>query len=165
MRKIVICMMLVVGIQAWAIAPTNPSKGGWDYDSKYPERSSNSEALDVSKTLLEMVSVWNVHNLDKFMTYFWNSPDLTIVDQGWQRMGWKKLHDDYYSFYKDPKKMGIERLERTKIRMLADGVAYAMSWWTEEQSETRHLYEACVLQKINGVWVIIDDSSTLLSSE
>jgi hypothetical protein len=78
MRKIVICMMLAVGIQTWATAPTNPSKGVWDYDSKYPERSG--DALDVSKTLLEMVSVWNVHNLDKFMTYFWNSPGLTIVE-------------------------------------------------------------------------------------
>jgi uncharacterized protein (TIGR02246 family) len=137
---------------------------GWEYDSIAPERpdkASSTEQDDikaVSDLLLKMLSCWNAHDIDGYLTAFWNSPQLLIILQEEQFQGWKSLEDTYKTGFTDRAAMGHSQASRIQIKLINPNLATAVTWWVDTfpTSKTRVVGNTSMnLQKFADGWKII----------
>ena len=84
-----------------------------------------SVAADDQKSAIEQVlhaqqDAWNRHDLEAFMSGYWNSPELTFFSDAKQTSGWQAALERYKTTYASP---GHElgKLDFTELRIEALG--------------------------------------------
>jgi uncharacterized protein (TIGR02246 family) len=142
----------------------NSTTRGWEYDSIAPERTDKTasteqdEIKEVSDLLLKMLSCWNAHDIDGYLTVFWNSPQLLVILQEEQFQGWKSLQDTYKTGFTDPAAMGHSQASRIQIKLINPTLATAVTWWVDTfpTSKTRVVGNTSMnLQKFGDGWKIV----------
>ncbi len=103
----------------------------WDADSNHAIASVGEEArnLEVSKMILQLVAAWNAHSLNGYLSYFWASPKLVVVEDGEVASGWDQLRAKYLNGLPDPSLMGQFEAQRTQVQVLEPDLAYVLLWW------------------------------------
>ena len=56
----------------------------------------------IEQVLITQQEAWNRHDLDAFMTGYWNSPDLTFFSGAKETRGWQSTLDRYRATYAGP---------------------------------------------------------------
>src|ERR1700736_3103161 len=80
-------------------------RSGWQYDAVMPDHladTSSPTAADINAIndlLAKMANRWNAHDLDGYLSVFWNSPRLLVVSGDDQLQGWDALRDSYKEGY------------------------------------------------------------------
>jgi beta-aspartyl-peptidase (threonine type) len=127
MHFLPVAMMLATSA-SWAIA-----QQGWDYESK--NVSANvahalpltgrmqlvGEVLQIEKTQLD---AWNRHDIQGYLSVYWNSPELVSKTDSDQIFGFEALAAQLVSsFGSKPETMGHVRMDDLKIKILAPDTA------------------------------------------
>ncbi len=79
-------------------------------------QASHDAKAEVEHVLRLQQEAWNHHNLEEFMSGYWNSPDLTFFSGAKERNGWQATLDRYRATYDSPgHEMG--KLEFSNLRI------------------------------------------------
>jgi uncharacterized protein (TIGR02246 family) len=113
-----------------------PDRSGWQYDAVMPEHLSGTDsptAADinaVNDVLAKLGDRWNAHDLDGYLSSYWNSPQLMVVVGDNQIQGWEALRGAYKDGYRDPKAMGTMQYSRIQIKFSKPDLALAKTSWS-----------------------------------
>jgi len=111
---------------------------------------------------------WNTGDIDGFMKYYWNSPNLTFVSKRGVSKGWQQVYDNYKKGYPDKSAMGklsFDKLEFDKM----SGTAYIVtgSWYLEympgindTQRENVGGWFTLIFKKLKKDWLIVYDHTS-----
>jgi ketosteroid isomerase-like protein len=143
---------------------------GWEYDSIEPATSTSipspqEDAIKaINGTLLKMLDRWNAHDIDGYLSAYWNSPELLVIVQEEQYQGWQSLNDAYKSGYPDPNAMGFSQPSRIQIKLVRPDLAVVVTWWTVSYSNSKvHVVGNTTmdLQKFPDAWKIVMSHSSI----
>jgi hypothetical protein len=141
------------------ITPLYAQKKGWEmFDSSKPGQTpQESNAHVIYKRLLKLIDDWNSHDIDGYLEFYWNSPELLVVDDWEQLDGWQKFHDSLAQTFRDPRSMGSVEPARIQIRLLTPNVAYGLVWLKFYFPDSKKLGQVrtIVLQKFDEAWKIV----------
>jgi ketosteroid isomerase-like protein len=111
---------------------------------------------------------WNQGDIDGFMKYYWNNPDLTFVSKRGVSKGWQQVYDNYKKGYPDKTAMGkltFDKLEFDKM----SGTTYMVtgSWFLEyEQVKDANNRDnvggwfTLIFKKFKKDWLIVYDHTS-----
>jgi len=128
----------------------------------------SSQAQSESQSAIEKVlhlqqGAWNRHDLDAFMTGYWNSPDLTFFSGGKENHGWQAAMDRYKATYTSPgHEMGKLDFSDLRIEMLGPDAAFVRGAWhlTKSDGKTPHGLFTLIFRKFPDGWKIIHDHTS-----
>jgi beta-aspartyl-peptidase (threonine type) len=119
--------------------------------------------LAVSQVLGSQVKAWNDHDLDAFMTGYWNSPDLTFFSGGQEQHGWQATMDRYKARYQSPgHEMGKLEFANMRIEALGPDAAFVRGEFhlTMPDGKTPHGIFTLVFRKFPDGWKIVHDHTS-----
>lgn len=126
---------------------------------------SGSNGKDAIERILQaQQEAWNRHDLDAFMSGYWNSPDLTFFSGANEREGWQATIDRYRSAYSSPgHEMGKLDFSNLRIEMLGADAAFVRGGWhlTMSDGKTPHGLFTLVFRKFPEGWKIVHDHTSL----
>lgn len=117
----------------------------------------------VEHVLLTQQDAWNHHDLDTFMSGYWNSPDLTFFSDTKQTSGWQATLDRYRATYSSPgHEMGKLDFSDLRIEMLGPRAAFVRGAWhlTMSNGKTPHGRFTLIFRKFPDGWKIIHDHTS-----
>jgi len=117
----------------------------------------------VEHVLRNQQDSWNHHDLDGFMTGYWNSPELTFFSGGKQTSGWQSTLNRYRSTYNSPgHEMGTLDFSDLQIQMLGPESAFVRGAWHLKMPDgkTPHGLFTLVFRKFLGGWKIVHDHTS-----
>jgi ketosteroid isomerase-like protein len=138
------------------------SYGAWGFDSIKPSDSQATPESDPSdyqkiySLLMSMPDRWNAHDLDGYLSVFWQSPNLLVVIGGDQIKGWGDLSASYHRGFVNRDEMGHFTPDRIQIQMISADVAVVLDWWTIYQRRGKTLgTTTAVVRKFQEGWKIV----------
>jgi hypothetical protein len=103
---------------------------GWQFNSLSANQSvSKPDAQQIYDLMLKMLDRC-AHDIEGYLEVYWNSPELLIVVDSEQFIGWQQLHDSYLNGYPDRTSMGFIEPERIQVKVLKPDLALALTWWS-----------------------------------
>jgi ketosteroid isomerase-like protein len=126
-------------------------------------RAADEPKAAVERVLRDQQEAWNRHDLDAFMTGYWNSPDLTFFSGGDEHNGWQAAMDRYRAKYAGPgHEMGQLEFSSLRIEMLSSDAAFVRGAWhlTMPDGKTPHGLFTLVIRKFPDGWKIVHDHTS-----
>ncbi len=161
-RRLAVTVFLTISCFA---SSTVGQEAIWDFDSIRPAANQGTSAgQEVYAALMEMLASWNAHDIEKYLTFFSNTPELLIVSDQQVITGWKALHDNYSKGYENPEEMGFMTPDRIQIRFIRPDLAFALTNWTLRfplRREEVYGLDTSYLQKGDSGWKIISGHSSI----
>jgi len=117
----------------------------------------------VENVLLTQQDAWNHHDLDAFMTSYWNSPDLTFFSGAKESKGWQATIDRYRATYTSPgHEMGKLDFSDLRVEVLGPEAAFVRGVWqlTMSDGKTPHGRFTLIFRKFPDGWKIIHDHTS-----
>jgi ketosteroid isomerase-like protein len=117
----------------------------------------------VEHILLAQQDAWNHHDLDAFMTGYWNSPDLTFFSGAKESKGWQATIDRYRATYASPgHEMGKLDFSDLRVEVLGSEAAFVRGVWqlTMSDGKTPHGRFTLIFRKFPEGWKIIHDHTS-----
>ena len=138
---------------------------GWQFDSLRANSSvSRPDAEKVYDVLLKMLDRWNAHDIEGHLKVYWNSPELLVVVDSEQFIGWQQLHDSYINGYPDRNAMGFIQPKRIQVKLLKPDLALALTWWSASfpiSKQTVVGTSTLNLQKFDDGWKIVASHTSI----
>jgi len=106
---------------------------------------------------------WNRHDLDAFMSGYWNSPDLTFFSGAKETSGWQATLDRYRATYASAgHEMGKLDFSDLRVEILGPDAAFVRGSWhlTMPDGKTPHGKFTLVFRKFRDGWKIIHDHTS-----
>jgi len=127
-----------------------------------------SADLDGAKAAVEQVldmqqTAWNRHDLEAFMTGYWNSPELTFFSSAKENHGWQATIDRYRAAYASPgHEMGKLEFSGLRIEPLGADAAFVRGSWllTMPDGKTPHGLFTLVFRRFPEGWKIVHDHTS-----
>lgn len=134
-----------------------------------PARTQAAGSGNEAKAAIELVlrvqqEAWNRHDLDAFMSGYWNSPELTFFSGANEHDGWQAAMDRYRVAYNSPgHEMGKLDFSNLRIEMLGADAAFVRGGWhlTMSDGKTPHGLFTLVFRKFPEGWRIVHDHTSL----
>jgi ketosteroid isomerase-like protein len=126
---------------------------------------SNDDAAKgaVERVLGTQQGAWNRHDLDGFMTGYWNSPELTFFSGAKEQHGWQATMDRYRTTYASAgHEMGKLEFSGLRIEVLGVDAAFVRGTWllTMSDGKTPHGLFTLVFRKFPEGWKIVHDHTS-----
>ncbi len=129
---------------------------------------ASSATSDDSKSAIQHVIVaqqgaWNRHDLEAFMTGYWNSPELTFFSGAKEHDGWQATMDRYRATYASGgHEMGKLEFSNLRIELLGSDAAFVLGEWhlTTSDGKTPHGLFTLVFRKFPDGWKIVHDHTS-----
>jgi ketosteroid isomerase-like protein len=129
---------------------------------------ATSVAADDSKAAIQHVIVaqqeaWNHHDLEAFMTGYWNSPELTFFSGSKEHDRWQATTDRYRTTYASGgHEMGKLEFSNLRIELLGSDAAFVLGEWhlTMSDGKTPHGLFTLVFRKFPDGWKIVHDHTS-----
>jgi uncharacterized protein (TIGR02246 family) len=126
-------LIKILALSAVSFCPSvmAQDQNGWEFDSLRANPSvSKPDAQLIYDLMLKMLDRWNAHDIEGYLEVYWNSPELLIVVDSEQFIGWQQLHDSYLNGYPDRNAMGFIEPGRIQVKLLKPDLALALTWWS-----------------------------------
>jgi ketosteroid isomerase-like protein len=126
-----------------------------------PQAADPRTAID--HVLHTQQEAWNRHDLDAFMTAYWNSPELTFFSGAKESKGWQATIDRYRATYTSAgKEMGHLDFSELRIEPLGSEAAFVRGVWqlTMSDGKTPHGRFTLIFRKFPDGWKIIHDHTS-----
>ena len=117
----------------------------------------------IEQVLHTQQDAWNRHDLDAFMSGYWDSPDLTFFSDAKQTSGWQATLERYKATYASPgHQMGKLDFSQLRIEMLGPEAAFVRGAWqlTMSDGKTPHGRFTLIFRKFPDGWKIIHDHTS-----
>ncbi len=128
---------------------------------------SNSYAADsesaIKHVLTAQQDAWNRHDLDAFMSGYWNSPELTFFSGAKETRGWQATLERYRATYGSPgHAMGKLNFSDLRIEMLGPEAAFVRGAWhlTMPEGKNPEGRFTLIFRKVGDGWKIIHDHTS-----
>ena len=121
------------------------------------------QSAQIQQVLSTQVDAWNRHDLNAFMTGYWNSPDLTFFSGANAAHGWQAALDRYRKNYQsEGHEMGRLEFSDLQIEPLSSDAAFVRGAWklTLSDGKTPHGLFTLIFRKFPDGWKIIHDHSS-----
>ena len=118
--------------------------------------------VTIRKVIEEQQAAWNRHDLEGFMTGYWNSPELTFFSGAHESKGWQAALDRYKKSYQGAgHEMGKLEFTNLRIEMLGPDSAFVRGEFHLAMSDgkTPHGLFTLVFRKFPEGWKIVHDHS------
>jgi uncharacterized protein (TIGR02246 family) len=125
--------------------------------------NKNTTKSEIEQVLRDQQAAWNRHDLEAFMTGYWNSPDLTFFSGAQEHNGWQAALDRYRAAYQSPgHEMGKLDFSNLRIEPLGPDTAFVRGAWhlTMSDGKTPHGLFTLVFRKFDNSWKIIHDHTS-----
>ncbi|MFZ3340283.1 MAG: nuclear transport factor 2 family protein [Terriglobales bacterium] len=127
-------------------------------------RAQNPDPSVAIRTVIEhQQDAWNHHDLEGFMSGYWNSPELTFFSGAHESKGWQAAIDRYKQKYQGPgHEMGKLEFSNLRIEMLAPDAAFVRGEFhlTMSDGKTPHGLFTLIFKKFPEGWKIVHDHSS-----
>jgi ketosteroid isomerase-like protein len=162
------CIAAAIAILTGPLFAEQTDRSGWQYDAVMPDHlpdttgTTGADVNAINDLLVQARDRWNAHDLDGYISGYWNSPQLLIVINDQQIQGWKAVNATYRNGYPDPKAMGEMQYSRIQIRITKPDLALIKTSWTANfPSSNRQLIGNSTLnvQKFNEGWKVVSEYS------
>jgi uncharacterized protein (TIGR02246 family) len=123
---------------------------------------SNSKAA-IERVLHAQQDAWNRHDLDAFMSGYWNSPELTFFSGANEHDGWEAAMARYREAYASAgHEMGKLDFSTPRIEMLGPDAAFVRGQWhlTMPDGKTPHGLFTLIFRKFPEGWKIVHDHTS-----
>jgi ketosteroid isomerase-like protein len=117
----------------------------------------------VEQVLRRQQEAWNRHDLEDFMSGYWNSPDLTFFSGVQKTSGWQPSLERYRKNYQgEGQEMGKLEFSDLNIQELASDAALARGAWhlTLSDGKTPHGLFTLIFRKFPDGWKIVHDHTS-----
>ena len=128
---------------------------------------SNAYAADsesaIKHVLTAQQDAWNRHDLDGFMSGYWNSPDLTFFSGAKETRGWQATLVRYRATFGSPgHAMGKLDFSDLRIEMLGPEAAFVRGTWhlTMPEGKNPEGKFTLIFRKFGDGWKIIHDHTS-----
>jgi uncharacterized protein (TIGR02246 family) len=156
---------LAVGVSLHCAPGGAQELTGWQWDSLHANSTApQADAQSVYEVLLKMLDRWNAHDLEGHLDVYWKSPDLMVVIDSEQFVGWQQLHDSYLNGYPDRNAMGFIQPRRIQVKLLKPDLALALTWWSVSFPNSKQEVvgsSTMNLQKFENGWRIIASHTSI----
>jgi beta-aspartyl-peptidase (threonine type) len=130
-----------------------------------PQKNTSGGTQAVVESVLHLQQeAWNRHDLDAFMTGYWDSPELTFFSGAKESRGWQAAMDRYKATYASPgHEMGKLEFFDLRIVMLSEDSAFVRGAWhlTMSDGKTPHGLFTLVFRKFPDGWKIVHDHTSV----
>ena len=126
-----------------------------------PKADSTNAAIE--RVLHAQREAWNGHDLEGFMSGYWNSPDLTFFSGAKENHGWQATLDRYRATYASPgHEMGKLEFSGLRIETLGSDAAFVRGAWllTMPDGKTPHGLFTLVFRRFPEGWKIVHDHTS-----
>lgn len=122
---------------------------------------SPNEKQKILSLLDQQLEAWNDGNLEKFMDTYWKSDQLVFVGSHGPTYGWQATLTNYKKSYPDKTAMGKLAFNVLNVSKIDTKTVFVIGRFelTRELGDLAGHF-TLVIQKINGVWVIVSDHSS-----
>lgn len=124
--------------------------------------TSDTARAAIRKVIEEQQVAWNRHDLEGFMSGYWNSPELTFFSGAHESKGWQAALDRYKKNYQSAgHEMGKLEFANLRIEMLGPEAAFVRGEFhlTMSDGKTPHGLFTLIFRKFPEGWKIIHDHS------
>jgi beta-aspartyl-peptidase (threonine type) len=128
-----------------------------------PNAQTTDTAVAVKQVLTAQQDAWNRHDLDAFMSGYWNSPQLTFFSGAKETSGWQATLERYRATYASPgHAMGKLDFSDLRIEMLGPEAAFVRGAWhlTMADGKDPHGKFTLVFRKLPEGWKIVHDHTS-----
>ena len=146
------CCLPITFLATAATAHAQDVSGSYGNDAKAIERALHTQQ-----------DAWNRHDLEGFMTGYWNSPELTFFSGAKNYEGWQAAMDRYLATYSSPgHEMGKLVFSGLRVEVLGQDAAFVRGSWklTMSDGKTPHGLFTLVFRKFPGGWRIVHDHTS-----
>ena len=126
-------------------------------------QTSSSPESAIEAVLHAQQEAWNRHDLDAFMTGYWNSPELTFFSGASEHDGWQAAMARYREAYASPgHEMGKLDFSSLRVERLGPDAAFVRGAWhlTMLDGKTPHGLFTLVFRRFPGGWKIVHDHTS-----
>src|SRR5207248_2673816 len=119
----------------------------------------------IQQVLTRQQEAWNRHDLEAFMSGYWNSPELTFFSGAKEQNGWQATLDRYRATYASPgHEMGKLEFSGLRVEMLGGDTAFVRGAWhlTMSDGKTPHGLFTLVFRKFPEGWKIVHDHTSAM---
>ena len=127
------------------------------------QTSESATATAVRQVLEHQQEDWSHHDLDRFMSGYWNSPELTFFSGAKISSGWQATIERYRKTYQsEGREMGKLEFSDLNIEALAPDAAFVRGAWrlTMSDGKTPHGLFTLIFRKFPDGWKIIHDHTS-----
>lgn len=127
------------------------------------DNSTKNVEASVEQVLRAQQEAWNRHDLEAFMTGYWNSPELTFFSGTHETSGWQGALERYRKAYQsEGKEMGRLEFSGLRIEPLGPDAAFVRGGWhlTLSDGKTPHGLFTLVFRKFPDGWKIVHDHTS-----
>jgi ketosteroid isomerase-like protein len=121
----------------------------------YPQQN-NDAVTEVKKALEGQIHAWNEGDLEKAMTYYWNSPEILWINKAGIQKGYQPVLEDFRKEFGDKTKMGVYSYNALHIEEVSTAVVYFVFRWKIELNGKRIMggISSQIWKKIDNRWVV-----------
>ena len=151
MRRVYVCSLLFC-FTLMSVAAETPSSN-FDANMK----------TGVEAVLRQQAAAWNRHDLDTFMSGYWNSPELTFFSGSKKVSGWQPTLERYRKTYQgEGHEMGKLEFSDLNVQALGNDAAFVRGAWhlTMSDGKTPHGLFSLVFRKFPDGWKIVHDHTS-----
>ncbi len=123
-------------------------------------------AAQLADLLAEQADAWNRGDLEGFMSFYWQSDELTFVSGERVIRGWQATLDRYKKRYPTREDMGLLDFDDLRIDAHSDEQAQVAGKW-RVRAKGNELGGGFLLtiRKVDGRWLIVRDHTTSNESD
>jgi len=124
---------------------------------------SDGAKSEVEHVLRAQQEAWNRHDLEGFMSGYWNSPELTFFSGAKENRGWQATMGRYRATYASPgHEMGKLEFSGLRIELLGTDSAFVRGAWllTMMGGKTPQGLFTLVFRKFPDGWKIVHDHTS-----
>lgn len=123
------------------------------------DTNGNDPVTQVKEALEGQVSAWNAGNLEKAMSFYWNSDQMLWISRAGIEKGYEPVLISFRKDFPDKEKMGFYSYHPLQIDSLSKEVVYYVFRWKIELNGKRIMggVSSQVWKKIEGKWVITSE--------
>ena len=123
--------------------------------------AQSSDEASIRKLLSEQTESWNRGDLKGFMKTYWNSDSLMFIGKSGVTYGWDNTLNNYKKGYPDTTAMGKLSFDIISVKPLSEKYYQVVGKWHLKRTiGDLSGHYTLLLEKINGVWVIVSDHSS-----
>jgi ketosteroid isomerase-like protein len=142
----------------WLI-PLNADRASAQAASAIPEDPKAA----IRHVIVAQQEAWNRHDLEAFMTGYWNSPELIFFSGVNEHDGWQATMNRYRAAYASGgHEMGKLEFSDLRIEMLGSDAAFVLGEWhlTMSDGKMPHGLFTLVFRKFVDGWKIVHDHTS-----
>jgi len=127
------------------------------------QNSPSTTEPAVRLVLARQQEAWNRHDLESFMSGYWNSPELTFFSGTKISSGWQATIERYRKTYQsEGREMGKLEFSDLNIDALSSDSAFVRGAWhlTMSDGKTPHGLFTLIFRKFPEGWKIIHDHTS-----